>query len=307
MQLLELLRKTSEQLEKASIDDALADAEMLVFHAADTDRLNAYMNNPEAPPSLISKAKRLVKRRLEGEPVQYIIGHIEFLGLKIHVGKGVLIPRPETELLVEEAVREIGSLYSSSSPRRTRSPQRIRQCADRGGPIAHHSSLTLLDLCTGSGCIALSLAKAFPESIVYGTDLSKDALRYARKNSKANDINNIKFLQGSLFEPVRNRKFDLITANPPYIRKDEIETLQREIRDWEPLTALDGGEDGLGFYRTILSEAGSHLNPGGWIFLELGYDQAEEVRQIAEISGLRNIQIINDYAGIGRVLKAQYA
>ena len=168
--------------------------------------------------------------------------------------------------------------------------------------VTQRASQSVLDLCTGSGCIALSLAKEFPDAEVYGTDLSKEALVYAKKNAKANDIKNVTFLQGSLFEPVKGKAYDLITANPPYIRRSELETLQREIRDWEPISALDGGEDGMDFYRTILSSADQFLNPGGSLFLELGYDQAEAVKKVAKRQGFLDLTVINDYAGIGRIL-----
>jgi release factor glutamine methyltransferase len=286
MRLLDLLRKSTEYLEQNGIDDALSEAEMLVFHAVNMDRLDAYIDNPEIMSAGSAKVRRLLRRRIKGEPVQYIIGHIEFLDLTIRVGKGVLIPRPETELLVEEAIK---------AARRQTSEVRSKTV----------KSLSLLDLCTGTGCIALALAKEFPAAEVYGTDLSKEAVAYAKKNAKANNIKNVSFSQGSLFEPVKGKRFDIITANPPYIRRDEIETLQREIRDWEPVAALDGGMDGMDFYWAILSSAGGFLNIGGLIFLELGYDQAEEVHKIARAEGFRKITIINDYAGIGRILRAK--
>ncbi|MBI5632562.1 MAG: peptide chain release factor N(5)-glutamine methyltransferase [Nitrospirae bacterium] len=294
MRLLELLRKSTEYLEAAGIDDALPEAEMLVFYVVNRDRLDAYIENPEIKGADAAKVRRLLLRRLKGEPVQYIIGHIEFLGLTIRVGKGVLIPRPETELLVEAVIRTVkGEALSVDSSGKNSSH------------ITHYALQTFLDICTGSGCIALALAREFPGAEVYGTDLSKEALAYAKKNAQVSSIKNISFRQGSLFEPVKEKRFDIITANPPYIRRDEIETLQREVRDWEPVAALDGGMDGMDFYRAILSSAGSYLNPNGYIFLELGYDQADAVQKIADAEGFREITIINDYAGIGRILKAQ--
>jgi len=294
MRLLELLKKSTEYLEDAGIDDALSEAEMLVFHVVSMDRLDAYVENPEIKSADSAKVKRLLQRRLKGEPVQYIIGNIEFLGLTIRVGKGVLIPRPETELLVEAVIKTVqGSKFKVQG-----SQDNVEQ------RTANSEHLSILDLCTGTGCIALSLAREFPDAEVYGTDLSKEALAYARKNVKSNMISNIRFDQGSLFESAKGKKFDMITANPPYIRRDEIETLQSEIRDWEPVTALDGGMDGMDFYRAILSSAGGFLNSGGYIFLELGYDQADDVKKIAHAEGFREITIINDYAGIGRILKA---
>ncbi len=287
MRLLDLLRKATESLEAAGIEDALPDAEMLVFHAVGMDRLEAYVSNPEVKSPDAARATRLIRRRAHGEPVQYVIGHIEFLGLTINVGKGVLIPRPETELLVEEAIRTARNMKAGIRPRAFRDP------------------LSILDLCTGSGCIALALAKEIPEAEVYGSDVSKEALPYARKNAKINGIANARFLQGSLFEPFRGRKFDIITANPPYVRRDELDSLQREIRDWEPLSAIDGGEDGMDYYCQILSSAGEYLNPDGCIFLELGYDQAGAVQKLAQEQGFEDAAVINDYAGIGRILKAR--
>jgi len=294
MRLLELLRKSTEYLGAAGIDDALSEAEMLVFHAVNMDRLDAYVDNPEIESLNSAKVRRLLQRRIKGEPVQYIIGHIEFLGLTVRVGKGVLIPRPETELLVEEVIKTVKSKALS-----------VKSSEKNSSQLTAHSLRTFLDLCTGTGCIALSLAKEFPDAAVYGTDLSKEALAYAKKNAKKNTIKNARFSQGSLFEPMKGKRFDLITANPPYIRRDEIETLQPEIRDWEPVAALDGGMDGMDFYRAILSSAGDYLNPNGFIFLELGYDQAGGVQKIARAEGFREIAVINDYAGIGRILKVK--
>jgi release factor glutamine methyltransferase len=294
MRLLDLLRKSTEYLEAAGIDDALSEAEMLVFHAVNMDRLDAYVDNPEIKSLNSAKVRRLLQRRIKGEPVQYIIGHIEFCGLTIRVGKGVLIPRPETELLVEEVIKTVKSKALS-----------VKSSEKNSSQLTAHSLRTFLDLCTGTGCIALSLAKEFPDAAVYGTDLSKEALAYAKKNAKENTIKNARFSQGSLFDAVEGKRFDIITANPPYIRRDEIETLQPEIRDWEPVAALDGGMDGIDFYRAILSAAGGYLNPNGFMFLELGYDQAEGVQKIARAEGFREITVIKDYAGIGRILKAK--
>lgn len=294
MRLLDLLRKSTEYLGAGGIDDALPEAEMLVFHAVNMDRLDAYIANPEIRSADSAKVRRLLQRRIKGEPVQYIIGHIEFLGLCIRVGKGVLIPRPETELLVEEVIKTVKSKAS-----------KVNRSVKKSSRIKHHTSQMFLDLCTGTGCIALALAREFSDAEVYGTDVSTQALVYAKKNTEANTIRNVRFIQGSLFEPVKGKKFDIITANPPYIRRDEFETLQPEIRDWEPAAALDGGTDGMDFYRAILSSAGDFLKPNGFIFLELGYDQAEGVQKIARAEGFREITVINDYAGIGRILKAK--
>jgi release factor glutamine methyltransferase len=281
MRLLDALKSSTEYLEKAGIEDAFADAEILALHAAGADRLAAYMGNPEIPKGTLAKIRRLVRRRAKGEPVQYIVGHIEFLGLKIHVGKGVLIPRPETELLAEEAIKTAG----------------------RGGVTP---PLQILDLCTGSGCIALALAKTWPDAAVFGTDVSKTALRYAKKNARENSVENAAFLLGSLFSPLKpDIYFDIIVSNPPYVRRTDIEGLQREIKEWEPLEALDGGVEGLDFYRRIFADAVGHLCQGGKIIVELGFGQAMDVEAIAVGLGYKNIEVKKDYAGIERILKAE--
>ena len=291
MRLLDALKSSTEYLEKARIEDAFADSEMLVLYAAGVDRLAAYMENPEISKVVLSKIRRLVRRRAKWEPVQYIVGHIEFLGLKIHVGKGVLIPRPETELMAEEAISAISNRQSAVSRKQKPGIKQI---------------LRILDLCTGSGCIALALAKGFPEADVYGTDVSKTALRYAKKNALENSVENVTFLLGSLFSPLKTGIcFDLIVSNPPYVKRADIEGLQREIKEWEPLEALDGGVEGLDFYRRIFVGARGHLCKGGKIIVELGFGQAMDVESIAVGLGYKNIEVKKDYAGIERILKAE--
>lgn len=286
MRILDALRVATETLEKAGIDDPLADAEILTWHAADIDRLTAFLDNPEISPQTLAKIRRLTTRRAKGEPVQYITGQVEFCDLSISVGRGVLIPRPETELLVEEAIRTLKSESLNAKRNRGENPVRI------------------LDLCTGSGCIALALAAAFPDAGVVGTDISQKALGFAKKNALKNNIRNVTFMKGSLFGPVRRRdQFDLITANPPYIMSREIPELQREVKDWEPINALDGGSDGLDFYRKILGEAGRYLKLGGALIMELGYGQAAALADIATQNGFCTVSIISDLAGIERIMK----
>jgi release factor glutamine methyltransferase len=292
MRLLEAIKSASESLEKAGIADSLEEAELLVLHAAGLERLRAYIDNPETDRKTSGRISRLIKRRALGEPVQYIIGKVEFLGLDIRVGKGVLIPRPETELLAEEAIKAVSTQQSA--------------CNKKNSLIKHQTSRSFLDLCTGSGCIALVLAKEFPDALVYATDISQRALKYAKENAGINGIKNITFLKGSLFEPLKKHlKFDLITANPPYIKKLDIPGLQREVRDWEPINALDGGPDGLDFYRQIFAPAPEYLRENGSILVELGFGQSEAVEEIAENNGFRNITVLKDFAGIDRILKAK--
>jgi release factor glutamine methyltransferase len=169
--------------------------------------------------------------------------------------------------------------------------------------------LRLLDLCTGSGCVALALAKEFGDAEVYGTDASDHAISYARENARTNNIGNVTFLTGSLFEPVReiftddnSSAFDLITSNPPYIRHGDIKYLQPEIREWEPSEALDGGEDGLDYYRMIIPAAGDYLREHGFLILEIGISQADAVKKMAEGAGFSDTSTIRDCAGIERIV-----
>jgi release factor glutamine methyltransferase len=293
MRLLDALRSSTEYLESAGIEDAFIDAELLVLHAAGTGRISAYMENPEIGKRLSDKIRRLTRRRAAGEPVQYIIGHVDFLGLRIGVGKGVLIPRPETELLAHEAIRQVRGREA-----------RIKKPDENSSLPTSQSSLKILDLCTGSGCIALVLARELPAAEVYAADVSRRALNYAKKNAGLNGVNNVTFLEGSLFEPAKGLLLDMIVSNPPYIRTDDIAGLQREIREWEPVDALDGGPEGLDFYAEIFSGARGHLKKNGVVMVEIGLGQAGDVARIARQSGFSSIEITKDYAGIERILKA---
>jgi release factor glutamine methyltransferase len=287
MKALELLRTAKESLERSSIEDASREAETIIAHCLKTVRATLYRDNPEIPEDLATKINSLVKRRATREPLQYILGYIDFLGLKIKVGQGVLIPRPETELLAEEAVKIISNFVASG---------------DSPGRENRISNFIILDLCTGSGCLALSLAKELPDIEVYGIDTSDSALKYANENAELNMIKNVTFLKGSLFEPVKGLTFDLIVSNPPYIRSNDIKDLQPEIKGWEPQDALDGGADGLDYYKLIIHAVKNHLNEGGYLMLELGINQADAVKRMAENAGLKDIIFIKDYAGIDRIL-----
>ncbi len=283
MNALSKLGNAREFLKKSGIEDAIREAEMIISRLLGIDRVTLYRDNPQIPEKCISKIDELLRRRAKREPLQYILGYTEFCGLKIKVGKGVLIPRPETELLVEKAIKIISNFESQIT------------------------NSNLLDLCTGSGCIALALAREFPDAQVYGTDISEIAIRYAKENAKLNKIKNVAFIKGSLFKPVKKslNTFDLIVSNPPYIKKNDIKNLQIEIKDWEPVKALDGGEDGLDYYRAIIPEAKNYLKECGCLMFELGVSQANGIRKMAEDAGFMDISITKDYAGIERILVAK--
>lgn len=293
MTALEKLRAAKVLLEKSGIDNANGEAELIISYCLGIDRVILYKDNPRITESEDSTIDQLLGRRKKREPLQYILGYTEFHGLKITTGPGVLIPRPETELLVEEALKAL----------------RSRNLEGKNGSLC---SWSMLDLCTGSGCIALALGKNFPGAQIFGTDTSEVALGYAKKNAEINGIKNVTFLKGNLFEPVetflsdrRPPIFDLIISNPPYIESGDIENLQPEIKDWEPAAALDGGEDGLNYYRAIITEARNYLTVNGILFFELGIHQAAAVKHMAEDAGFHDISVRKDYAGLERIFIAR--
>jgi release factor glutamine methyltransferase len=273
---LDLLRHCALFLKKHGIPQAEKEAELIITEGIGIDRVSLYRDNPTLSKAETEKLNEILRRRTKREPLQYIIGYVDFYGLKINVGQGVLIPRPETELLVEETLKR----------------------ADRNSPIR------IIDLCTGSGAIALALAKNLPMAELYGTDPSEKALKYAEENARINSIKNVTFLHGSLFEPVKDMIFDIIVSNPPYIKSGDIQSLQPEIRDWEPKDALDGGKDGLYFYREIFSQAARHLKPKGLIIVEAGEGQAEDITHIVRSFQFEPLSVIKDYAGIERIVVA---
>jgi release factor glutamine methyltransferase len=287
--------------------DADRDIELIISHCLGIERVSIYKDNLQIPEDILVKIDNFLKRRAKREPLQYILGYTEFYGLSIKVGPGVLIPRPETELLLEETIRIIRS-------QQTNPPLPPFSKGGEGGindsEIYSNSILKILDLCTGSGCLALALAKEFPDAEVYATDTSEIALQFARENTDINRIQNVTFLKGNLYDPVRkhlkseisNLKFDLIISNPPYIKRDNMENLQPEIKDWEPLEALDGGEDGLDYYRIIIPESVNYLKEHGFLILEIGIHQAEEIKKLASDEGFQDVTIVKDFAGIERIV-----
>ena len=271
MTALGLFREASGVLRKNGIEEPEKEAEILLCSLLNIKREELFANDPlidDEKQRLIFKA---LEERTAGRPLQYITGYVEFYGLKIFVGEGVLIPRPETEIVVSEAL----SLKTTVNPR-------------------------VLDLCTGSGCIALSIAKEWKDSFVTGTDSSETALSYAEKNRRYHHIENVEFIKADLFPPNREG-FDLIVTNPPYVGKEEMKLLQREVKS-EPYEALYGGTDGLDFYRRILGSSGRYLKKEGFIVLEIGAGQSGAVEAMAKAKGLRVLKKRADLSGIERVM-----
>ncbi len=221
-------------------------------------------------PKNIDKINKIVSERISGRPLWYCIGDTEFYGYKINVDERVLIPRPETEILVEKALKSI------------------------------KKENVVLDLCTGSGAIAIAIQKESGASVV-AVDISQDALNLASENA-VNNSANITFIQSDLFDGLNGQKFDVIVSNPPYIKRDDISSLQKEVRDFEPILALDGGTDGLDFYRRIANEVKNYLNENGVVLLECGIGQAQQIKEM--LVGFKTVEIIKDYSQIDRIVKA---
>jgi len=266
-------------------------------HTLGTQRAGLYARLHDPLPREHAEVfRRLVHRRAQREPLQYITGVREFWSLEFKVDPRVLIPRPETELVVEVALRL------------------LLQSALRFGltlPLAMHSALPMrrvLDVGTGSGCIAVALAKELPQAEVWATDVSQDALAVASENARHHDVaERVQFCQGDMFAPVAeyHEGFDLIVSNPPYIAHDDLAVLQPEVRNWEPRYALDGGVDGLDFCRRLLSEGPTYLRSGGWLVMEIGQGQSTEVmRLVRERRDLTESFCVPDYAGHTRVAVA---
>lgn len=283
-----------EALENEGIENADLDVRILLEDLCLVDREELFLGGDKTISRKESETfMNAITRRMGHYPVQYITGKQEFMGLTFTVNPSVLIPRQDTEILVEEVLK---NLMDGSR---------------------------ILDMCTGSGCILLSLLYYSNDCEGVGADISEEALAVASDNAgrlamddtfdmlfnmgghdvrKHIDMEKIEFVQSNLFNDVKG-KFDVIVSNPPYIRSDVIPTLMEEVRDYEPMLALDGHEDGLFFYREIISKAKDYLNPEGQLYFEIGYDQGEAVSNLMKAAGFKEVEVVQDYAHLDRVVK----
>ena len=254
-------------------DEATLEAKLLLQQALNVNRAWLIAHENDTLEANIHEAfEALLNRRLAGEPIAYILGSREFYGLDLLVTPDTLIPRPDTETLVEAAL----------------------------GKIQNNTSQTILDLGTGTGAIALAIAKNCPQTIVVAVDASKAALEIAKKNAENLSIHNVQFTLSNWFENIANQRFDMIVSNPPYIEEHDAHLTQGDLR-FEPLSALVSGIDGLNDIRQIIDGSLIHLNPQGWLMLEHGYNQADQVSDLMAQAGLTNIETIKDLGNNNRV------
>ena len=302
-----LLRQGVEQLRAASVPSFTLAAELLLLHVAGRDRTWLYAHPEEIlSPESAERYFSLIRRRAGGEPTQHLTGKQEFWGLEFEVTPDVLIPRPETEHLIEVALDRLA----------------VRELR-AGRPTQFvGAGLSIVDIGTGSGCIAISLAKELPAATIYATDISKAALDVAQRNAaRLGFADRIHFLECDLFAAFQSNStsgssrasretnepllFDLVISNPPYVGLREAESLPIEVRDHEPRVALYGGQEGYELYGTLVSQASQFLRPGGLLVLELGHNSLPAVQPLLDTPGWCEVGVTNDLAGIPRVLSAQ--
>jgi release factor glutamine methyltransferase len=270
---LNILTWTKNYLAGKGVENARLESEWLLSAALGLDRVGLYVNfDKPLTETELAVYRGMIARRARREPLQYILGSQEFMELDFEVSPAALIPRCDTETLLAEAVK---------------------RCKD---------AIKILDIGVGSGCIAVALAVKLPSSQVCGVEQSADALTLAKRNAAKHGVN-VTLVQGSMFEPFNGVRFDMIVSNPPYIPTGEFDSLQPEVRDFEPREALDGGADGLDFYRSIIPDATDHLNPGGWLLFEVGIGQAKRVLELFTQTGrFEELFTAKDPAGIERVV-----
>ena len=280
MRVSELLKMGETHLIDAGIGNAKGEAEQIFCAMKNYDRTQFFVKwSKEATDNEIESFMGLIEQRGTRVPLQQVIGYVEFMGYTFKVSEEVLIPRMDTEVLVEEALKVVSKKDS------------------------------VLDLCTGSGIIGISLAKEceankMPIKVTLA-DLSDHAIALAKENMELNGLK-LDLVESDLFDKFKKKKFNVIVSNPPYIKKDVIPTLEVEVREHDPMMALDGGEDGLDFYRAITSDAVNHLKKNGHLLYEIGHDQGQDVSEMLISAGFENVQVIKDLAGLDRVVCGIY-
>ena len=276
-----IVREASQTLSNSGVDSPELNARMLLAYVLGIEEWQLSVYRQAITPAQTNKLQSLTEQRSQRIPLQHLIGMVGFYGLEIEVSPSALIPRPETELLVETVLKTIQKNQ------------------------AHHAPTKLLDLATGTGCIALALAKALPSAQVWGLDISKVALELARKNAVHADMESrVTWIESDLWKSIEDPtlQWDYIISNPPYIPSHEINELEPEVRDHDPILALDGGEDGLDFYRMLAKQTAQWTSKNGFIFLECGKDQAPAIKNLFKNTSWFADQVVRDYNDIQRIL-----
>lgn len=280
------IRPLAERLAAAGNGNAARSVEELAAHVLDCRPLEINFRGPT--PAQQAELEKLIARAEQGEPIQYIIGHVDFRGLEIRCDRRALIPRPETEQLVEQVLQSVPGAG----------------CRVPGKGAA--SALRIADVGTGTGCIALALAHELPDAAVTAVDISAAALALAQENAERLGLGDrIAFVRGNLLDAAEEASLDIIVSNPPYIVSDVWKNLEPCVRDFEPKQALDGGADGLDLIRRLAAQAAAALKPGGALFLEIGFDQGGAVAGILNSAGFRSIEIRTDLAGHDRMVSGR--
>jgi release factor glutamine methyltransferase len=286
-----LLKRGIEELRTAHVSSFTLAAELLLLHASGRDRTWIYSHPEESlPQTTAENFLTLVRRRADGEPTQHLTGTQEFWGLEFEVSPDVLIPRPETEHLVEVALDRLA----------------VREARAGRDPRLIGKNLRIVDIGTGSGCIAAALAKELPDAEIHATDISAKALEMAKRNAARHGFaQRIHFAQSNLLQFLSQLKFDLVISNPPYIGLNEADSLAVEVRDHEPSQALFGGPEGYELYADLILQASRRLNPEGLLVLELGHNSLPAVQPLLDTATWTNIGVTKDLGGIDRVVSAE--
>ncbi|MEN7973565.1 MAG: peptide chain release factor N(5)-glutamine methyltransferase [Verrucomicrobiota bacterium] len=302
MDILKQVGLLEQRFSAAGVDNAKRVAEELVAHILECKPLEIYLRNEPLPPEALLALEQLSGRIEAGEPLQYVVGHVDFRGLEIKCDPRALIPRPETEMLVEEVLDS--QVWQVGLDRRASRPTEGKQDGRLGEPSL--PSPRIIDIGTGSGCIILALAKERPDADFTAVDISSAALELAQENARIQGLENkIHWKENHLLSGFAPESFDAIVANLPYISTGDWKALSPAVRDHEPQSALDSGPSGMELIEELAIQARTVLNPGGMLFLEYGYDQGNTVSECLKSSGYLNIQIKQDIADLDRIAIAE--
>ena len=307
MKLQELIQNSKYELDSLNVEDADIKLKILIEYVFKISKEKLILKyKDEINNKKVEEFRKLLKKLENGIPIQYIINNQEFMGLNFYVDEDVLIPQPDTEILVEEVIKYCNELRNNE-PEDKETNKDYKENIEKEPIInkedknINKKTIKILDLCTGSGIVGISIYKYFENVEIYASDISQKALNIAEKNTNLNNAK-INFINSDMFENIHIKDFDIIVSNPPYIESKVIKSLSKEVQN-EPKLALDGGEDGLKFYRSILENANDYLRKNGAIFLEIGYDQKEKIEEILKSYKIyKETKCIKDFGGNNRVI-----